>query len=274
MGEGECTEFLEWALPRMGMRPEGFRKPRGQVCQRIRDRLFELELSGGFDRYREYLEDHPDEWEELAFRCRVTISRFCRERSVWRDLAPRLGTLSRTRSGESLAAWSVGCASGEEPWTLRLFWDLEIAPTPPEGAPLQILATDFDPHLLERARRACYPESSLEEVPERWRQEAFDRRGEEHCLRRPFRHGIEWRRHDLRRDALPGPFDLVLCRYVVYIYFDQPARERATRRLAESIRPGGLLVVGGKEELPEASGELFEPVGASIYRRRETDSRL
>ena len=72
--------------------------------------------------------------------------------------------------------WSAGCASGEEPYTLRILWDLEVGPRF-GSVPLQIVATDADEHLLERAREASFQISSLKEVPDRWRQEAFVREG-------------------------------------------------------------------------------------------------
>ena len=60
----DCTAFLQWALPRLGMRWLGFRKVRGQVCKRVRRRLKNLGLDG-FAAYRAYLETHDDEWRRL-----------------------------------------------------------------------------------------------------------------------------------------------------------------------------------------------------------------
>jgi hypothetical protein len=56
-----CVEFLQWALPRLGLRWSGFRKVRRQVCRRVRRRLDELELAD-LDTYRAHLEAHPEEW--------------------------------------------------------------------------------------------------------------------------------------------------------------------------------------------------------------------
>lgn len=75
MKDTECVEFLQWALPRLHMRWQGFRKVRGQVCKRIGRRIRELNLGEGAD-YRTYLESHPAEWSVLDDLCRITISRF------------------------------------------------------------------------------------------------------------------------------------------------------------------------------------------------------
>jgi chemotaxis protein methyltransferase CheR len=69
------VDFLQWALPRLGLRWAGFRKVRRQVCRRLRRRLGELELAD-LDAYREHLEAHPEEWTVLDALIPITISRF------------------------------------------------------------------------------------------------------------------------------------------------------------------------------------------------------
>jgi chemotaxis protein methyltransferase CheR len=77
----ECVEFLQWALPRMQMRWSGFRKVRRQVCRRIQRRMQVLEKD--VQGYREFLEAEPEEWDVLDALCRITISRFYRDRAVF-----------------------------------------------------------------------------------------------------------------------------------------------------------------------------------------------
>lgn len=186
----QCTPFLRWALPRIGMRWAGFRKVRGQVCKRIGRRIRELGF-GGFDAYRRYLEEHPEEWAVLDGLCRVTITRFHRDRGVFellrRAVLPALaeregeagGDLEAIRNMEDsscepvlLRVWSAGCASGEEPYTLALAEQLDPA-LASRGIRLHITATDADPHLLARARRGRYPMGALRDLPAGWVEEAF-----------------------------------------------------------------------------------------------------
>jgi chemotaxis protein methyltransferase CheR len=168
MKDADCTALLRWALPRLGMRWAGFRRLRGQVCKRLRRRMAELGLPDLAD-YWALLETHPEEWARLDGLCRISISRFYRDQGVWRtlerEILPNLIERTRTRGETHLRIWSAGCASGEEPYTLALLFAFGAAL---RGCPRAILATDADPHLLERAHRACYPETSLRDVPERW----------------------------------------------------------------------------------------------------------
>jgi chemotaxis protein methyltransferase CheR len=249
----ECIAFLQSALPKLGLRWQGFRRVRRQVCRRVSRRIAVLGLSD-WDAYRAYLDDHEQEWDVLNGLCRVTISRFWRDRAVFEtlrdDVLPALGS--------TVSAWSAGCASGEEPYSL-------VLAAAEAGVAVRVLATDVDLALLERAERACYPESSLRDLPPALRRRAFDGG----CLLPEFREPVRLRRHDLRDGPPGGPYDVVLCRNLVFTYFSDELQLEVGRRLVRSLRPGGALVVGAHEAPPEALGEL-EPWSAQhgVYRCR------
>jgi chemotaxis methyl-accepting protein methylase len=80
-----CVEFLQWALPRLGLRWAGFRKVRRQVCRRLRSRLEQLELTD-LDAYRVHLDAHPEEWSVLDSLTPITITRFYRDAEVFAAL--------------------------------------------------------------------------------------------------------------------------------------------------------------------------------------------
>jgi chemotaxis protein methyltransferase CheR len=252
MTDAECVAFLQWALPRLRLRWAGFRKVRRQVCRRISRRQAELGLDG-VDAYRARLESDPAEWGVLERLCRITISRFWRDRALFEALRDEV----LPALGPDVAAWSAGCASGEEPYSLVLAAE-------EAGVGLRVLATDVDPVLLERARRARYPESSLRELPPELRRRAFE--GE--LLKREYRARIECALHDLRTGPPDGPFDLVLCRNLLFTYFEEELQREVGGQLAASVRPGGALVVGRHETLPDGL-EGLEPWPASygVYRR-------
>ncbi|OFW70914.1 MAG: hypothetical protein A2Y55_12175 [Actinobacteria bacterium RBG_16_68_12] len=258
MTDDECVEFLQWALPRLHMRWAGFRKVRRQVCRRIERRLLDLDLSD-VTAYRAYLEATPEEWQSLDALCGVTISRFYRDRGVFefleRSVLPQLAAETATR-GAAVEAWSAGCASGEEPYTLVLVWEYAVRPSFP-AVGLHVLATDADETMIRRARAASYGESSLRELPSPWRRRGFVRRGGRCHLRPRFRQPVTVERHDVR-DSIPnGPYDLVLCRNLAFTYFELPLQREVAERLALALRSGGALVVGSHETLPEGSGGLI-----------------
>jgi chemotaxis protein methyltransferase CheR len=251
--DAECVRFLQWALPRLGLRWQGFRKVRRQVCRRVSRRIAEVGLSEA-DAYRAYLDGNEGEWAVLAGLCRVTISRFWRDRAVFEALRD----VVLPDLGPTVSAWSAGCASGEEPYSL-------VLAAAEARIEMHVVATDVDSALLERARRACYEESSLRDLPDDLRGRAFD-----DCRLRPeYREPVEFLRHDIRHGAPGGPFDVALCRNLVFTYFADELQREAGRHLARSLRAGGALVVGVHEALPEGLNELEPwPPARGVYRYR------
>jgi chemotaxis protein methyltransferase CheR len=264
--DAECVEFLQWALPRLRMRWDGFRKVRRQVCRRVDLRIRELGLQG-IEAYRLRLASDSDEWRALDALCFVTVSRFYRDRRVWEYLAEEVLPRVAASRGRTLAAWSAGCASGEEPYTLVLVWEHLIRPSFP-SVELHVDATDSDPGMVERARRGLYGASSLRDVPTSWRR-AFAHRGDRYYLRPRFRRQVTVTRADLRETEPGGLYDLVLCRNLAFTYFDLSLQREVAERLARALRRGGALVVGSHEALPDAC-DLFAPWSAplGVFRRR------
>jgi chemotaxis protein methyltransferase CheR len=259
MTRAESVSFLEWALPRLRRRSRGYENVRGQVEKRIKRRIVSLGLSG-FSEYRARLEEDPDEWSVLDGLCGVTISRFYRDRRVWdtlREEAIPTLVVDVIAAGERrLRAWSVGCASGEEPYTLSILWTLALAERYPELS-LDVVATDVDEDVLERARVAVYESGSLRELPQRSLEDAFDPHEGAYRLREPFRTPVEFRKADLRGALPDGPFHLLLCRNVVFTYFDEELQRETLVRLLTRLVPGGAFVVAPHEKLPP--GAPLEP---------------
>ncbi len=255
MKDSECIEFLQWALPRMGLRWAGFRKVRRQVCKRISRRMRELDIAD-LSHYQRVLESDADEWRVLDGFCRITISRFLRDRKVYEQLAENVLPELAARSQDGvLRAWSAGCGGGEEPYSLAFIWRQAVAGDFP-GITLQIVATDTDDIGLARAAVARYSASSLKEVPISSHEQAFTRSDGHYVLKPEFRRDIEFRCEDIRRSAPTGPFDLVLCRNLAFTYFDLPTQHQVLARIHDVLAHGGVLVIGAHEQLP-GDGPVF-----------------
>ena len=269
MTDAECVELLRWAVPRLRLRWPGFRRVRRQVCRRVRRRLRELGLEDAAA-YRAHLEAHPGEWERLDAMCRISISRLFRDREVFAALAtrvlPALAARARAEGRGTLRAWSAGCASGEEAYTVAACVAFEVAPRFPELA-FELIATDVDPHLLERARLACYAPSSVKELPPAWQEALFERRGGALAVRHAYRTAVTLRAQDLQREAPDGSFDIVLCRNVAFTYFAAPVQREVLARIAAHSRPGAALVLGRHERLPDGAPEFrLWPGAPSTFR--------
>lgn len=252
MRNQDCVGFLQWCLPGLGLRWRGFRKVRGTVCKRVARRMRDLGLADVAG-YRALLATHPAEWARLDAMCRIPISRFWRDRGVFDELAsntlPALARDARERGDSVVRAWSAGCASGEEPYSLRLAWTLCAEPAFPDVR-IDIVATDVDETLLARARRGLYRPSSLRDLPCSLAERAFRRSGDLFELRPELRRDIAFSLQDIRTEAPDAKFDLALWRNLVFTYFDAPTQSRLLDELRAHMRPGGALVIGAHEKLP------------------------
>ncbi len=259
--DAALVAFLQWALPRLRYRWPGFRKVRRQVRKRLARRLEELRLPD-LGAYRAYLDAHEEEWAALDDRLRITISRFYRDRATWDALRasvlPALAERALARDGV-LRAWSLGCASGEEPYTLALVWHHELAQRF-SGLRLFVRATDLDPHLLRRAQAGVYTGGSFRELPRTWRRASFELLTDGvQRLRDEVRALVAFERADARvalRAPAGRPVDLLLCRYLIYTYFAPDLQAELTAAACRHLAPGGALVVGSHEAPP---GETLEP---------------
>jgi chemotaxis protein methyltransferase CheR len=268
----QAIELLQWALPRLGLRWPGFRKVRQQVIKRITRRLRVLRLPD-IDAYRSYLETQQEEWKVLDSFCRITVSRFYRDRGIFDILGaeglPELMDRCRTRGGLRLRCWSAGCGAGEEPYTLVLIWALHPDLRAWDIA-LSVLATDADPAQIARARTGRYAPSSLRELPAPWRDIAFSADAGGYRIRQEYCQPLTWAVMDLRKAMPEGLFDLILCRNLAFTYFSTDLQREILQRLGDRLSPDGLLVLGSHEVLPEGSVDWnrWRP-GLPIYRKLE-----
>jgi chemotaxis protein methyltransferase CheR len=259
------VRFLQWALPRLRLRWAGYRKVRGQVCKRLARRLRELELAD-LAAYEAFLSQHPEEWKQLDGLCRITISRFYRDRGVFDFLGDAvLPELARAAGDREVRCWSAGCASGEEPYTLALVW--RFAGVRP-GASISVIATDSDEHLLARASAGIYDASSLKDLPAGWRRESFEPVGGEFRLLDSAREPVRITRCDVREELPEGRFDLILCRNLVFTYFEDALQREVLSRMTDRMLKGGALVIGVHENLPAGDFALTAwNERAGVYRR-------
>lgn len=269
MKDEACICFLQWALPHLHLRWPGYRKVRGQVCKRLGRRLEELDLPD-LKNYRMHLENNPLEWHILDAICRITISRFYRDQGVYSFLHsqvfPALIATARGQGDKTLSCWCIGAASGEEPYSISLLWEFSAMKKP--GIDLKILATEIDQKMINRARKGCYPGSSMRELPSAMRTRAFTRRDKQFCLKEKHKKRVQFLQQDIRNEAPDSAFHLILCRNLVFTYFSLELQEEIAGEIRQRLKPGGAFVTGAHEGLPQSLHSLVPWLpGRNIYRR-------
>lgn len=218
---------------------------RATIERRLKNRMASLAIGSGDD-YLRHLRQHREEANALVDRLTVKVSRFYRNAPAFDCLREAiLPALARAAQGRPVAAWSAGCARGEEAYTLAML--LEEA-----GIRGGVLATDIDAAALSAAAVAEFPEASCRELPRALRR--FLEPGSRHDTVRvaaAVRDRVVFRQGDVQEPFATGRFDLVACRNVL-IYLSAPARARAFAHLEAALRPGGYLLLGESEWAPPA----------------------
>jgi len=149
---------------------------------------------------------------------------------------PALAVEAQNKGKNTLHCWSIGCASGEEPYTLVILWHYLLASQFPNMR-LHIVATNIDPHLLKRCHKACYPPSSIKNLPDNMRNTAFTPVVDHYCLQHVFKTGVDFLQQDIQTTMPRGPFHLVLCSNLVFTYFDEELQRKILCEIQARLCP-------------------------------------
>lgn len=229
-------------------------------------------LSPSPEAYLDLLFQDPDEPDMLLKVLKIHVSQFFRNPATFdrlrSDVLPQAFAQAGPEGHGPLSVWSVGCAGGEEPYSVALLIH-RYFPREWARAGLMIEATDMDDAILEKARKGAYRAERLADVPEEMKSRYFTERDGRYHLSAEIRDMVAFRRSDIVQPGEFIPADLILCRNVL-IYLERWQQLRIIDGFAESLRPGGFLVLGRSETILPEQRNRFETVSASerIYRRR------
>ncbi len=216
-----------------------------QMHRRLRA-LVERANLRSFSDYARSIEHNTDEMATFLDRMTINVSELYRNPEKWQELRDRaLPPILRKAAaqGRALRIWSAGCSFGAEPYSLAMLLD-EIAPR----VRVTLLATDLDEKILAKARLGLFQEADMKNVPPGCRAKHLTQEGTGFQVTPALRSRITFRRHNLLADPFEKDFDLIVCRNVV-IYFTDDAKDTLYRRFTDSLRPEGVLFVGGTERI-------------------------
>lgn len=258
---------------------EKIARERRFACGSYKDRCLRRRIAvrmracraASYGAYALHLDQHPDEWDRLLKSLTINVTKFFRNRDVFDAIARTVVPALWAAPAPSIRVWSAGCASGEEPYSLAILFDLHAAVTggTAAAARVQILASDIDEASLNAAREGVYGSRAFAETAPDIRRAYFS--GAEPASVAPLvRALVRFERRDLVADpAPPSPFSLIVCRNVL-IYFDRPTQERLVAQFHRALAPGGFLVLGKTETIFGPQRDLFAMLDqrARVYQRR------
>lgn len=192
----------------------------------------------------------------------IHVSQFFRNFSVFEklrlEIIPYLFGAARQESLNALRFWSVGCAGGEEPYTLAMILDDQFQHEM-SRIPVQIDATDVDPTILESARIGVYSQERMLELPLHYREKYFIEENGLFTLSPKIRSMVTFRYADMFHDDTYQSSDLILCRNVM-IYFAREQQDKVFRNIARVLNEWGFLLLGKSETILGESRNYFQTV--------------
>ncbi len=250
MGDEEFVRWVDLLERRTGVLVPAGRK--SFLVTGLRMRMRET----GYDDFQNYFDEVLNgargamEWATLVDRLTVHETRFFRHEPSYDLIAGEwLPEVARPGASGAIHAWSVGCATGEEAYSLAMVLDRGLRSLGDHRVYFGVTATDISNPALGVGRAATYPRDRLTEIPEPFRSEYTEPvGGDAFAIVDSLRKRVGFALFNLLEVARAPlkQLDLIYCQNV-FIYFARERRKRMLEALAARLKPGGLLVLGPGE---------------------------
>lgn len=196
-------------------------------------------------------------------------SSFFRDAAVFENLRSVLLPEVLSKTGGRVRLWSAAASHGQEAYSLAMIGrDLMRTHGP---AQFEIVASDIAERVLARAREGRFSQLEVQRgLSSRTLIENFTQipEGSAWAIKEELRRMVDFRRQNLMTDfSHLGLFDVILCRNVM-IYFKPEVKADLIRRLADQLKPEGIMILGNGETLYQFS-DRFDRVceGSAVYYR-------
>jgi two-component system, chemotaxis family, CheB/CheR fusion protein len=231
---------------------------RTTMMRRVAHRM-QVSRNHSIGSYINYLRSTTEEAWELLADLLISVTSFFRDRDVFGTLARKAiqPIFKRLDENTDIRVWVVGCATGEEAYSVAMLLLEEVA----RGnfhVPIQIFASDLDEKALLIAREGRYPKAIAADVSEERLRRFFIEEDEHYRIRKEVRDLIQFASHSVLKDPPFIHLDLISCRNLL-IYLDRELQQQLTAVWHYVLKPDGYLFLGSAESVDSAS-ELFRVI--------------
>jgi two-component system CheB/CheR fusion protein len=248
------------------------RYKRSTILRRIARRM-QLNYLEDLPKYVDRLRERPEEVRALADDLLITVTHFFRDTEVFDKLKteeiPRL--FSNKPPQETIRVWSVGCATGEEAYSLAILL-AEEASRQENPPPIQIFASDLHSRSLARAREGFYPGDIATDVGVERLKRFFEEQNGGYRIHKEIRDMVVFTPHNLLADPPFSRMDLISCRNLL-IYLERDVQRDVIDLFHYALNPDGTLLLGSAETMDDP--ELFSPEDKRLcfFRKRNVPPR-
>ncbi len=223
--------------------------------------------------YIRFLQENPQEIELLFKELLIGVTGFFRDPAAWEHLKKEVipALLKRHPAGGAIRAWTPGCSTGEEAYSLAIVFREALQQVKPaKTVSLQVFATDLDKDAIEKARAGVYPANITADVsPERLRR-FFIQEERGYRVGKEIREMVVFAPQNVIMDPPFTKLDILVCRNLL-IYLTAELQKKLLPLFHYSLNPGGVLFLGSAETIGTFT-DLFTPLNAKarLYRRLDT----
>ncbi|MBQ9135509.1 MAG: protein-glutamate O-methyltransferase CheR [Lachnospiraceae bacterium] len=196
-----------------------------------------------YDKYVQLLKTDKVRFEEFVNYLTINVSEFYRNPEQWQLLDKEIFPELIKKFGNNLKIWSAACSTGDEPYSLVMALSRHLP-----LSQIKIIATDIDKQVIAKAKLGLYGEKSLAGVPEDLKKKYFTQVGPSYQISNDIKSRVEFKEHNLLKDAYPTDCHLIVCRNVL-IYFTEEAKEEIYKKFEKALKPGGILFIGSTEQI-------------------------
>ena len=276
MNDKQFARWVELLGSRIGVRASALRKT--FLTNALDIRLQTLGLQN-YHEYDDYL--HSDqgniEWFEFIDLLTVRETRFFRHSSsleLLQDYA--LNKLSRRKNNEeqSLKAWSVGCASGEEAYTIAMVLDQAVKSVGDESCHFSVIASDISYSALNAGRKGIYSGRQLKEIDKKLVRQHFTALNDnKYQISGQLKTRVCFTKVNVLDISLKniGPMDIIFCQNLLY-YFEHDTRIKILNKLTEYLAEDGILILGPGEIFQWDNPDMVSVKGDDILAYRKSAS--
>ena len=233
---------------------------RATVMRRVARRM-QVCRADSIAAYAEYLMVTPEEAKELFADLLISVTQFFRDHRSFEALKRHAlkGIFDdiETLGEDGIRAWVVGCATGEEAYSIAILL-LEEAERRKVQVPIQLFATDLDEGALATAREGRYPKSIEGDVSEERLARFFVDEGTHYRVRKEVRETVLFALHSVLKEPPFMRLDLVSCRNLL-IYLERSLQQQVCAVFHYGLKPGRFLFLGSAETA-ETAADLFTPL--------------
>ncbi len=233
-----------------------------QMKRRIDNFISKYQILG-YNDFLALLKRDTEVYDKFVTHLTINVSEFYRNPAQWNTLATHIIPGLIQKFGKRLKIWSAACSTGDEPYSLAMVLS-EFVPL----NQIQIIATDLDNQVLDKARKGYYTEKSIKGLPKKYRDKFIETDATDVVkISNELKSCIMFKQHDLLKDMYPQGVHMIVCRNVM-IYFTEEAKDEIYRKFAASLCKDGILFVGSTEQIIGASQYGFNGIHSFFYEKK------